>query len=151
MELVAEAGAFGNLLDQRAGLLEPFGGAVHLQAHQKLVWTLAVVTLEQPAQVGGVHVAFLRYLAERLQPRGVFFDVLAALLVGRERMGFNAGAWREGLGNFQRQAFQQFCAQFRALASAALPAADEFVEEVLDFVWRKNPRDAARRQMALAQ
>jgi hypothetical protein len=29
MELIAEAGAFGNLLDQCAGLLEPFGGEVH--------------------------------------------------------------------------------------------------------------------------
>jgi hypothetical protein len=73
MELVAETGAFGNLLDQRAGLLKPFGGEVHFQAHQKLVWALVVVTLEQPAQIGGVHVAFLRDLPERLEPLEIFF------------------------------------------------------------------------------
>ena len=29
MELVLEAGPFGNLLDQRSGLLQPLGGEVH--------------------------------------------------------------------------------------------------------------------------
>ena len=67
MKLVAETGAFGNLLDQRAGLLKPSGGEVHLQVHQKLVWALTVVALKQPAQVGGVHMALLRYLAQRLE------------------------------------------------------------------------------------
>ena len=94
MKLVAETGAFGNLLDQRAGLLEPFGGEVHFQAHQKLVWALMVVALEQAAQVGGVHVALVRNLPQRPEPLEIFFDILAAMLVGCERKGFNAGARR---------------------------------------------------------
>ena len=94
MELVAETGAFGNLLDQRAGLLEPTGGKVHFQAHQELVWALVIVTLKQPAQIGGIHVAFLRNLRQCLEPLEISFDVLAAMVVGCERKGFNACAWR---------------------------------------------------------
>ena len=84
MKLVAEAGAFGNLLDQRAGLPQPPGGEVHFQAHQKLVWALVVVALEQPAQVGGVHMAFLRNLPQRLEPMEMGFNMPPALLVGGE-------------------------------------------------------------------
>ena len=94
MELVAETGAFGNLFDQRAGLLKPLGGKIHFQANQKLVWTLVVVTLKQPAQIGVVHVAFLRNLPQRLEPLKIAFDEPVALLVGRERKGFNACARR---------------------------------------------------------
>ena len=49
VELVAEAGAFGDLFDQCAGLFEPLGGEVHFQAHQKSIWALVVVALEQAA------------------------------------------------------------------------------------------------------
>ena len=94
VKLVAETGALGNLLDQRAGLLKQFGGEVHFEAQQELVWAFVIVALEQAAQVGGVHMAFLRNLTQRLEPLEIFFDVLVAMLVGCERKGFNAGARR---------------------------------------------------------
>ena len=46
MKLIAETGAFGDLLDQGAGLFQPFGSEVHFQSHQKFIWTLVVVALE---------------------------------------------------------------------------------------------------------
>ena len=151
MELVAKTSAFGNLFDQRAGLLKPFGGEVHFQAQQKLVWALVMMALEQTAKVGGVRMAFLRNLAQRFQPREMGFNVLPALLVGGEGKRFGPGQRRARAGDFQGQAFQQLRAQFRALPPAALPAADEFVEEALDFVGRENLRNAARRQLAVAE
>ena len=149
MELVAEAGALGDLLDQRAGLLKPFGGELHLQVHQKLVWALMVIALKQPAQIGGVHVAVLRNLTQRLEPLKMGLNVLPALLVSGEGQRLGSRQRRERAGDFQRQTFQKLRAQFRALPPAALPAADEFIKEGLDFVRWKNLRDASRWQMAM--
>jgi hypothetical protein len=49
MKLIVKTGTDGNLFDQRAGLLEPFGGEVHFKPHQKLVWALMVVAFKKPA------------------------------------------------------------------------------------------------------
>jgi hypothetical protein len=129
VELVAETGALGNLFDQRVGLLKPLGGKVHFEAQQKLVWALMVIALKQPAQIGGVHVAVLRNLTQRLEPLKMGLNVLPALLVSGEGQRLGSRQRRERAGDFQRQTFQKLRAQFRALPPAALPAADEFMPE----------------------
>src|ERR1017187_5301390 len=84
VKLIAETGAFGDLLDQRAGLLQPLGGEIHFEAQQKLVWAFVIVALEQAAQVGGVHMAFLRNLPQRLEPVEMSLNMPPALPVGGE-------------------------------------------------------------------
>ena len=58
MKGIREAEVGGDVLDQRAGLLQLFGGKVHFQAGQKLVGRLVVEPVEQAAKVGGVQMVF---------------------------------------------------------------------------------------------
>jgi len=151
VELIAEAGAFGDLLDQGAGFFEPLGGAVHFQTHQKSIWRLVVVALEQAAQVGGVEVAFGGDLFEVFEAREIFFDVATAILVAQEREGFAVFAGDLRFGDAQGDAFEEFGAEFVGAGAGALGAVDEFVEEVAEFVRERELRDGSGRQAAGAQ
>jgi hypothetical protein len=84
MELVAETHLLGHALDQRARLMEQFSRLIHFQAQQILIRALLIITLEQAAQVGGVQVTFPGDLPQCLEPLEIFFNMLAALLIGCE-------------------------------------------------------------------
>jgi len=65
MKRIGEARLLRHLLDQCAGLLQAFGGMIHLEPEQVLIRRLLVITPEQTAQISVVDVALTGNL---LQP-----------------------------------------------------------------------------------
>ena len=106
MKRVGETGFFRHLLHQGTGLLQAFGGVVHLEPDQILIWALVVMASEQAAQIGVVDMALGGDLFQRPQPQAMILDMLAALLEGGKGVGFQAFDWCSCPGNPQGQTLQ---------------------------------------------
>ena len=94
MKRIGEARLLRHLLDQCAGLLQAFGGMIHLEPEQVLIRRLLVITPEQTAQISVVDVALTGNLLQRSQSQVMLFNVASTLLIGRERKRFRTSEWR---------------------------------------------------------
>lgn len=113
---------FRDLFDQRAGLLQTFGGEIKFKPEQVLIWALILRAPEQPAVIGVVDVALFRNLFQRAQPETMLFNVLLALLVSGKSERLGTSQRSACAHNSQCQAFQQFCTQPRTFAAHLQPA-----------------------------
>ena len=90
MELISEAGIFGDLLDERRGTLQPLGSVIHFHAQQIAVGRAFIVAFEQATEIGVVEVAFSSDLFDRPKSLEMLTDMISASLVSLERKGFAA-------------------------------------------------------------
>src|SRR4051812_4803076 len=116
MEGIAETHFFGDLFDERPWLMQPLGRAVHFQTEQILIRALMIEPLKEPAEVGGIDVAFVRNLVERSQASKVLPDEAAAFFERSESGGFSTFGWCGQFGGLEGETFQELRANIRAIA-----------------------------------
>jgi hypothetical protein len=92
-----------------------------------------VKTVEQAAEISGVHAAFAGDLFEGAEIFEMILNELAAALPGGKGQGVGMFEGGAGLQQLGAQAGEQLAAQFGGLTGAPLAVADEFIEERLDF------------------
>lgn len=148
MKRIGETNFFRHLLHQYAGLLNPGGGMIHLEAQQELIGALLIVTSEQTTEIGLVDMALGGDLFECSEYEKIAFDILAALLIAGERQSFRPPQWGTGVHYLARQTFQQHDAEFGIASTEAKSTLDEFVEKWGQSTGREDTRHTPEREFA---
>ena len=105
MKLIGKPHFLRDLLNQHAGVSQPFSRRVHLKAQEQLVRAFVVVFFEQAAKVSAAYMAFPADFQERPQAGVILRNVLTALLVGSKRQALRSIERNPRRADFKSQTF----------------------------------------------